>query len=58
MKREEIAKMLAHETGITDSEAKNEVNKLVHEILQELRNGGQVKVPGVGKLVGIPKKAR
>jgi nucleoid DNA-binding protein len=52
MKREELAKTLARETGLSKSEARNEVDELVHNILHKLRRGEQVKVPGVGKLVG------
>jgi len=52
MKREEIAKKLAQDTGLSDSAARNEVDELVHHILNKLRKGQQVKVPGVGKLLG------
>jgi nucleoid DNA-binding protein len=55
MKREEIAKTLARETGLTHSAARNEVDELVHQILQKLRKGQQVKLPGVGKLKGAGK---
>jgi nucleoid DNA-binding protein len=52
MKREEIAKTLARQTGLSHSAARNEVDELVHKILLKLRKGQQVKVPGVGKLLG------
>jgi nucleoid DNA-binding protein len=55
MKREEIAKKLAQETGLSDSKARNEVDELVHDILQKLRKGQKVKLPGVGKLMGVKK---
>jgi nucleoid DNA-binding protein len=55
MKREELAKKLARQTGLTHSEARNEVDELVHNILHKLRNGQQVKLPGVGKLLAIKK---
>ena len=55
MKREEIAKKLARKTGLSNSEARNEVDELVHNILDKLRKGQQVKVPGVGKLVGTKR---
>ena len=55
MKREEIAKKLAEKTGLSDSAARNEVDELVHNILNKLRNGQQVKVPGIGKLLGSKK---
>jgi nucleoid DNA-binding protein len=55
MKRQELAKRLARKTGLSDSEARNKVDELVHNILHKLRRGQQVKVPGVGKLVGNKK---
>ena len=55
MKREELAKKLARKTGLSNSAARNEVDELVHNILHKLRKGQQVKVPGVGKLVGNKK---
>jgi len=55
MKREEIAKTLARQTGLSHSAARNEVDELVHKILHKLRKGQQVKVPGVGKLLGNKK---
>ena len=55
MKREEIAKKLAEKTGLSDSAARNEVDELVHNILNKLRKGQQVKVPGIGKLLGNKK---
>jgi nucleoid DNA-binding protein len=56
MKREELAKTLARKTGLTKSEARNEVDELVRDILLKLRHGQPVKFPGVGKLVAKPVK--
>jgi len=59
MKREQIAKTLALEAGLSNSAARNEVDELVHNILRKLRLGQQVELPGVGKLVGNgTRKAR
>ena len=52
MKREDLAKTLARQTGLSKTEARNEVDELVHNILDKLRRGHQVKLPGVGKLSG------
>jgi nucleoid DNA-binding protein len=52
MKREELAKTLALQTGLSKSAARNEVDQLVHDILRKLRQGQHVKLPGVGKLLG------
>ena len=56
MKRAELAKTLARKTGLSKSAAQNEVDELVAGILRKLRQGQQVKLPGVGKLVA--KKLR
>ncbi len=57
MKRQQIANTLARQTGISKSAARQEVDELVHRILDKLRQGRQVKLPGVGKL-GAPKRSR
>ena len=46
MKREELAKKLARKTGLSNSEARNEVDELVHNILHKLRKGQQVRCRG------------
>ena len=56
MRREELAKTLARKTGLSKSAARNEVDELVAGIIRKLRQGQQVKLPGVGKLLG--KKLR
>lgn len=50
MKRAELAKTLARQTGLSKSAARNEVDELVAKILNCLRNGRQIKLPGIGKL--------
>jgi nucleoid DNA-binding protein len=55
MKREEIAKTLARQTGLSKQAARNEVDELVQNILNKLRHGRQVRLPGVGKLLGSKK---
>jgi nucleoid DNA-binding protein len=56
MKREELVKTLARQTGLSKSAARNEVDELVHDILRRLRQGQPVKFPGMGKLVTPPVK--
>jgi nucleoid DNA-binding protein len=51
MKREELAKTLARQTGLSQPEARNVVDELVHDILKKLRQGRPVRLPGVGKLL-------
>jgi nucleoid DNA-binding protein len=50
MKREQIAKTLAREAGLSKIAARDQVDELVHQILERLRQGRSVHVPGVGKL--------
>jgi nucleoid DNA-binding protein len=50
MKRAELAKTLARQTGLSKSAARNEVDELVTKILERLRNRRPIKLPGVGKL--------
>jgi nucleoid DNA-binding protein len=50
MKRAELAKTLARKTGLSKSAARTEVDELVTKILDRLRSGRQIKLPGVGKL--------
>ncbi len=50
MKRDELAQTLAREQGLSKSEARDEVDELVHKILGKLRQGKPVKLPGLGKL--------
>jgi nucleoid DNA-binding protein len=56
MKREELVKTLARQTGLSKSAARDEVDELVHDILRRLRQGQPVKFPGMGKLVAPPVK--
>jgi nucleoid DNA-binding protein len=56
MKREDLAQKLARKTGLSPSEARNEVDELVDSILNKLRKGQPVKVPGVGKLLGAKRE--
>ena len=58
MKRDELAKRLAEETGLSNSEARNEVDDLVKSILRKLRKGHPVNMPGVGKLLGTGRSAK
>ena len=55
MKRKELAKTLARQTGLSASAARNELDELVHNILDKLRQGRPVTLPGLGKLLGNKK---
>jgi nucleoid DNA-binding protein len=50
MTREEIAARLARGARISTAEAADELDRLVHRILVQLRQGKPVTLPGLGKL--------
>lgn len=50
MKKKEIAREVSRKTGVTRAEAVHEVDRLVHDILHQLRNGKTANLPGLGKL--------
>ncbi|PYT17515.1 MAG: hypothetical protein DMG59_07155 [Acidobacteria bacterium] len=54
MKREDLARTLARATHVSAAAARDEVDELVRKILQRLRQGQPVELPGVGKLVARP----
>jgi nucleoid DNA-binding protein len=58
MKRKELAGVLAREHGLTRAAARDQVDELVHKILKSLRKGEPVVLPGVGRLVAIPRSKK
>ena len=51
MKQEELALELAREAQLSPAVAQDRIDELVHRIIQKLRRGQRVDLPGVGKLV-------
>jgi nucleoid DNA-binding protein len=51
MKRDQLARELAREAGQPVAAARDEVDELVHKIIQKLQKGQPVRLPGLGKLV-------
>ena len=51
MKKPEIAKGLAEDSGLTDAEAADQLDGVVHEILTKLRKGEHAPLPGLGRFV-------
>ena len=49
MKKPEIAKGLAEESGLTEAEAADRLDGVVHEILTKLRKGEHAPLPGLGR---------
>jgi nucleoid DNA-binding protein len=48
MKKAEIARRLARESGTTRAEAADRLDRVVHEILSSLRHGRKASLPGLG----------
>jgi nucleoid DNA-binding protein len=49
MKKPEIAKGLALESGLTEAEAADRLDRVVHEILTKLKKGQTAPLPGLGR---------
>ena len=48
MKKPELAKRLAHQSNSTVAEAADRLDRMVGEIVRQLKHGGQAHLPGVG----------
>ncbi len=49
MKKLELARRLARKSGVSPAEAADELDRVIHHILSELRKGQAVPLPGLGK---------
>jgi len=49
MKKPEIAKGMALESGLTEGEAADRLDRLVHDIVAKLKHGKAAPLPGLGK---------
>jgi hypothetical protein len=59
MKKPEIAKDMARQAGVTEAEAADRLDGVVHEILARLRTGKSATLPGVGRFrAGADGKVR
>ena len=54
MKRNELARVLARRGHLSRAEARDQVDEAVRKILQQLRQGQPVELPGVGRLIAKP----
>jgi nucleoid DNA-binding protein len=48
MRKQEIAKQLARQSGVTQGEAADRLDRVVHDILERLREGKPADFPGMG----------
>jgi nucleoid DNA-binding protein len=49
MKKPEIARDLARQSGVTEAEAADRLDHVVHDILAKLRSGKSAILPGLGQ---------
>jgi nucleoid DNA-binding protein len=54
VRKPEIAKRMARRAGVTQAEAADRLDLVVHEILLRLRRGQEANLPGLGKLKHAP----
>jgi len=55
MKKPDIAKRLARHAGVTQAEAADRLDRIVHEILANLRQGKDTPFPGLGRFTPGPE---
>ena len=48
MKKEQLARRLAIESNITPAAAADQLDRIIHDILQRVRSGRSVSLPGLG----------
>ncbi len=49
MKKPELARRLARHSGVSKAEAADQLDRIVHHILTNLRKGHAAALPGLGK---------
>ena len=50
MKKPDIAKRIARQSRVTEAEAADRLDRMIHQILSNLRHGKDTPLPGLGKL--------
>lgn len=54
MKKPDIARRMARQAGVSQGEAADRLDRVVHEILSSLRKGREAPLPGLGKFTQGP----
>jgi nucleoid DNA-binding protein len=54
MKKSEIAKRMARQSGLTEAEGADRLGRVIHQILANLRKGTPTSLPGLGRFVQGP----
>ena len=55
MRKPEIAKRLARQSGVSSAEAADQLDRVVHQILSQLRKGKPAHFPGLGQFTPGPQ---
>ena len=55
MKNRELAQRLARKTGMPNAAAADQVDRVVTEIIENIRNGESFRLPGLGTFVAGEK---
>ena len=55
MKNKDLVQRLARKTGIPSAAAADEVDRVVTEIIENIRNGASVRLPGLGTFLAGEK---
>ncbi|MGC9948592.1 MAG: HU family DNA-binding protein [Bryobacteraceae bacterium] len=55
MRKPEIAKRLARQSGVSSAEAADQLDRVVNQILAKLRQGKPAPFPGLGQFTPGPK---
>ena len=55
MRKPEIAKRLARQSGVSNAEAADQLDRVVHQILSKLRKGKTAQFPGLGQFTPGPR---
>jgi len=54
MKKSEIAKRMARQSGLSEAQAADRLGRVIHQILANLRKGNPASLPGLGRFVKGP----
>jgi nucleoid DNA-binding protein len=55
MRKPEIARRLARQSGVSNAEAADQLDRVVHQILAKLRRGKPALFPGLGQFSPGPE---
>ena len=55
MRKPEIAKRLARQSGVSKAEAADQLDRVVHQIISKLRQGKTAPLPGLGQFTPGPE---